>query len=78
MELLRRLCIFLLCGSIFDRPYLYGLIFIRFVLLMQGEEEKKHGFVFPKKEELIDEIKLMEDDIENISLNLVKCDFNAI
>lgn len=42
------------------------------------EEEKKHGFVFPKKDELIDEIKLMDDEIENVSLNLVKCDFNAV
>ena len=41
------------------------------------EEEKKQPFVFPKKEDLIEEIKNLDDDIENVSLNLVKCDFNA-
>jgi hypothetical protein len=44
---------------------------------MQGEEEKKQ-FVVPKKEDLIDEIKNLPDDIEHVSLNLIKCDFNAV
>ena len=43
---------------------------------MSGEEERRQ-FVVPKKEELIDAIKDMSDDIENVSLNLIKCDFNA-
>lgn len=34
--------------------------------------------MFPKKEDLIDEIKCLEDDIENVSLNLVKCEFTAV
>jgi hypothetical protein len=43
---------------------------------MEGEEEKRQ-FVVPKKEDIIEEIKNLPDDIEHISLNLIKCDFNA-
>lgn len=32
----------------------------------------------PKKEELIESIKGLDDDIEHVSLNLIKCDFNAV
>ena len=45
---------------------------------MNREEEEKKQFVVPKKEELIDEIKNLSDDIEHVSLNLIKCDFNAL
>ena len=32
----------------------------------------------PKKEELIDSIKALDDDIEHVSLNLIKCNFDAV
>ncbi len=32
----------------------------------------------PKKDELIDEIKNLPDEIEHVSLNLIKCDFEAV
>ena len=44
---------------------------------MDKVEEKKQ-FVVPKKEELIEEIKNLSEDIEHISLNLIKCDFDAV
>jgi len=44
---------------------------------MSGEEEKKQ-FVVPKKDDLIEEIKNLSDEIEHVSLNLIKCDFNAV
>lgn len=43
---------------------------------MDGDHEKKH-FSYPKRDELIDQIKELDDDIEHVSLNLIKCDFNA-
>lgn len=44
---------------------------------MEGGSEEKRQFVVPKKEELIESIKELDDDIEHVSLNLIKCDFNA-
>ena len=41
------------------------------------EESTKKQFVFPKKEELIDQIKDLDEEIKHVSLNLIKCDFNA-
>lgn len=45
---------------------------------MEGGEDKKKQFDFPKKEDIIEEIKNIGDDIEHVSLNLIKCDFNAV
>lgn len=44
---------------------------------MEGAEEERKQFVVPKKEELIEDIKNLDDEIEHVSLNLIKCDFNA-
>ena len=43
---------------------------------MSGEHEKKQ-FNYPKRDELIEQIKELDDEIEHVSLNLIKCDFNA-
>lgn len=43
---------------------------------MDGAQEKRQ-FNYPKRDELIDQIKELDDDIEHVSLNLIKCDFNA-
>ena len=43
---------------------------------MDGEQEKKQ-FNYPKRDELIEQIKELSDEIEHVSLNLIKCDFNA-
>lgn len=43
---------------------------------MDSGDQKKH-FNFPKRDELIDQIKELDDDIEHVSLNLIKCDFAA-
>ena len=42
---------------------------------MSGEEKKQYNF--PKRDELIEQIKALDDEIEHVSLNLIKCDFNA-
>lgn len=41
---------------------------------MEGERKQ---FVVAKKEDIIEEIKNLPDEIEHVSLNLIKCDFNA-
>ena len=43
---------------------------------MDGDHEKKE-FNYPKREEVIDQIKALDDDIEHVSLNLIKCNFDA-
>ena len=43
---------------------------------MDGEQEKRQ-FNYPKREDLIEQIKELDDEIEHVSLNLIKCDFNA-
>lgn len=43
---------------------------------MDGEHEKKQ-FSYPKREEVIEQIKALDDDIEHVSLNLIKCNFDA-
>ena len=40
------------------------------------KKEKKH-FVLPNLQELVALIKEMDDEIRNVSLNLIKCDFEA-
>lgn len=42
---------------------------------MSGQEKKQYNF--PKRDELIEQIKALDDEIEHVSLNLIKCDFNA-
>ena len=41
--------------------------------MAEGGEKKK--FDFPKRDELISEIKNMDDEYQYVSLNLIKCDF---
>lgn len=43
---------------------------------MDGEQEKRQ-FNYPKREDIIEQIKELDDEIEHVSLNLIKCDFNA-
>lgn len=41
------------------------------------EQHEKKEFNYPKREQVIDQIKALDDDIEHVSLNLIKCNFDA-
>lgn len=43
---------------------------------MDPEHEKKE-FNYPKREQVIEQIKALDDDIQRVSLNLIKCNFDA-
>ncbi len=43
---------------------------------MDGDQEKRQ-FNYPKREEVIEQIKALDDDIQHVSLNLIKCNFDA-
>lgn len=45
--------------------------------MTENEAHQKKQFSVPSREELIQQIKDLDQDIEHVTLNLIKCDFNA-
>jgi hypothetical protein len=45
--------------------------------MTDNEPQERKQFSVPGRDELIQQIKELDEDIEHVSLNLIKCDFNA-
>ena len=65
------------------RGLMMGLYFVASVAgglprkLRRGIYPYVRGFNYPKREDIIEQIKELDDDIQHVSLNLIKCNFDA-
>jgi len=45
--------------------------------MTETEQQEKRQFSVPSRDELIQSIKDLDEEIDHVTLNLIKCDFNA-